>query len=94
MANDLIARSEAVVTISKLSFYDSSLLSQKFTAFTLIQIAISAQKTEIMQKILHHLMLANPVILNIKKFVGKRTSYRKGLENLIINEGEITYLCY
>ncbi|WP_425361098.1 ankyrin repeat domain-containing protein [Candidatus Tisiphia endosymbiont of Stenodema calcarata] len=41
-----------VVTISKLSSYDSSLLSQKFAGYTLLQIAISAQKTEIVQKIL------------------------------------------
>ncbi|MFU7503204.1 MAG: ankyrin repeat domain-containing protein [Candidatus Tisiphia sp.] len=41
-----------IVTISKLSSYDSSLLSQKFTGYTLLQIAISAQKTEIVQKIL------------------------------------------
>ncbi|WP_341761092.1 ankyrin repeat domain-containing protein [Candidatus Tisiphia endosymbiont of Thecophora atra] len=41
-----------IVTISKLSSYDSSLLSQKFAGYTLLQIAISAQKTEIVQKIL------------------------------------------
>lgn len=41
-----------VVTISKLSSYDSSLLSQKFAGYTLLQTAISAQKAEIVQKIL------------------------------------------
>ena len=41
-----------IVTISKLSSYDSSLLSQKFAGYTLLKIAISAQKTEIVQKIL------------------------------------------
>ncbi|WP_341753020.1 ankyrin repeat domain-containing protein [Candidatus Tisiphia endosymbiont of Dioctria rufipes] len=41
-----------IVTISKLSSYDNSLLSQKFAGYTLLQIAISAQKAEMVQKIL------------------------------------------
>jgi hypothetical protein len=41
-----------VVTISKLSSYDSSLLSQKFVGYTLLQTAISAQKVQMVQKIL------------------------------------------
>ncbi|WP_425361533.1 hypothetical protein [Candidatus Tisiphia endosymbiont of Ceraclea dissimilis] len=41
-----------IVTISKLSSYDNSLLLQKFAGYTLLQIAISAQKAEIVEKIL------------------------------------------
>jgi hypothetical protein len=41
-----------IVTLNKLLSNNNSLLSQKFVGYTLLQIAISAQKTEIVQKIL------------------------------------------